>query len=287
MNIQVSGEQSQNYCQIFFRVVVNPNSSCGKCHYCFKGEPHFCPAGALSSTIGLWRNGGWAHFCRVPASQVHPIPTQITLEAAVLIEPISCVLRGWDRLSHVPIDADILICGTGIIGLLFACTAHFKGYRRVILTEISEQRRALASGMKLGYNIVHPESLEILYKRGITNNDVTWGFDVIIDCTGSAVAIQQAFRWLRRGATFCIFGCCPKTSEIKLNPFDIYFKEIKLIGSLINPFTFPRAIQLVQDMGKDYLSYQKLGVEMFKLEDYAQALATLKSGKISKAVFEI
>ena len=275
------------HCSVGERVVINPNSSCGNCHYCFKGQPHFCPVGAINNTIGLWRNGGWAHFCRVPASQVHPIPTQITLEAAVFVEPISCILRGWDQLAPLPTDADILICGAGIIGLLFASIAHFRGYRRVILTEILEQRRALASGMKLGFNIVYPESLEILHKRGITNNDVTWGFDAIIDCTGSPEAIQQAFNWLRHGATFCIFGCCPKTSEIKINPSDVVFKEIKLVGSLINPFTFPRALQLVQDMSKDYLDYKKLGVGMFKLGDYAQALSTLKSGKISKAVFEI
>lgn len=211
----------------------------------------------------------------------------MTLEAAVFVEPISCVLRSWDRLSPLPTDAEILICGTGIIGLLFACIAHFKGYRRVTLTEISEQRRALASEMNLGYKVVHPESLEALYKPGITNDPVPWGFDVIIDCTGSPEAVQQSFRWLRYGATFCIFGCCPMTSEIKISPFDVFFKEIKLIGSRINPFTFPRAIQLVQDMAKDYLNYKKLGVEMFKLEDYAQALENLKSGKVSKAVFEI
>ena len=276
----------RHYC-IFYRVVVNPNSSCGKCHYCFKGKPHFCVVDAVNSTIGLWRNGGWAHFCRVPASQVHPIPTQITLEAAVFVEPISCILRIFDQLSPLPTDADILICGTGIIGLLFASIAHFRGYRRVTITGTSEQRRAIASGMKLGYNIIHPESLEILYKQGITNNDITWGFDAIIDCTGSPEAIQQAFNWLRHGATFCIFGCCPIGSEIKINPLDVVFKEIKLVGSLINPFTFPRAIQLVQDMSKDYLSYKKLGVEMFKLQDYAEALSSLKSRKISKAVFEI
>ena len=205
----------------------------------------------------------------------------------MFVEPISCILRGWDQLDPLPTDADILICGTGIIGLLFASIAHFRGYRRVTLTEISEQRRALASGLKLGFNIVHPESLEILYKRGITNKDVTWGFDAIIDCTGSPEAIEQSFKWLRYGGTFCLFGCCPKESEVKINPFDVVFKEIKLVGSCINPFTFPRAIQMVQDMAKDYLSYQKLGVEMFKLQDYAAAISALRSGKISKAVFEI
>lgn len=267
--------------------MVNPNSSCGKCHYCFKGKPHYCPTGGIRSTIGLWRNGGWANFCRVPAAQVFPIPTQITLQAAVLVEPMSCILRGWDQLMPLPTDADILICGTGIIGLLFACLAHFSGYRRVVLSEVSEKRRSLASGLKLGYSVVHPDELDGVFKRAISKNEQSWGFDAIIDCTGAPKAIEQAFKWTRYGAIFVLFGCCPKNSQITLNPLDIAMKELKIIGSLINPFTFPRAIQVVQDMAEKYLNYDKIGVQLFKLENYMQALASLRKGQIAKAVFEI
>ena len=266
---------------------MNPSSSCGKCHYCFKGKPHFCPTGGIRSAIGLWRNGGWAHFCRVPAAQVFPIPTQITLGMAVFVEPISCILRGWDQLMPLPTDADILICGTGIIGLLFASVAHFFGYRRVVLSEVAEKRKSLASALELGYDVAHPDNLESSYKTAVSKANRDWGFDAIIDCTGVPKAIQQAFHWTRHGATFLIFGCCPKKSEITIDPHEIYLKELKLVGSHINPHTFPRAVQLVQDLGEKYLNYKKLGVETFKLEDYAEALASLEKGKIAKAVFEI
>lgn len=200
---------------------------------------------------------------------------------------MSCILRGWDQLTPLATDADILICGAGIIGLLFASVAHFYGYRRVVVSEVAEKRRSLASGLKLHYNVVHPDSLEALYKKSTLTNDQNWGFDAIIDCTGAPKAIEQAFNWTRFGATFLIFGCCPKKSQITIDPYEIYLKELKLVGSQINPFTFPRAIQLVQDMSEQYLNYTKLGVEKFKLDKYTEALASLEKGKIAKAVFEI
>lgn len=204
-----------------------------------------------------------------------------------MAEPISCILHALDCIGNVYTDADILICGTGIIGLLFASIFHYRGYRRVTLTEISEQRRALASGLKLGFNIVHPDSLEVLYKRSIIKNTSTWGFDLIIDCTGMVAAIEQSFKWLRFGATFCIFGICLQESEVKISPYDILMKEIKVVGSILNSLTFPRSIQLIEDMGKDYLSYEKLGIKVYKLQDYAEAFSYLKSGKIAKAMFAI
>ena len=84
-----------------------------------------------------------------------------------------------------------------------------------------------------------------------------------------------------------LFGCCPENSEIKLDPFQICIKEVTIVGSLINPYTFPKAILLVKDMGEKYLNYDKLGVKTFQLQDYPAALESLKKGDIAKAVFQI
>ena len=46
-------------------VSINPNSTCGSCRFCTRGQPNYCKTGALRSTIGLFRPGGWAQFCEV------------------------------------------------------------------------------------------------------------------------------------------------------------------------------------------------------------------------------
>lgn len=59
------------------------------------------------------------------------------------------------------------------------------------------------------------------------------------------------------------------------------------MGVNINPYTFPRGLSLVQAMADRYLSYEKLGIKMYKLSEYEEAVAALKNGEISKAVFKL
>lgn len=51
-------------------VAVNPNSGCNNCDVCHRGTYHYCKKGGLNSTIGIFRNGGWATHAIVPENQV-------------------------------------------------------------------------------------------------------------------------------------------------------------------------------------------------------------------------
>lgn len=268
------------------RVVVNPNTGCHICSYCADGNPHFCKTGGLRSTVGIWKNGGWANYCRVDSSLVHILPDSVPFDRAVLIEPFSCIARGWENLGTIKPTAKVLVCGGGIIGLLWSSLLHFHGCRDISLSEISEKRRDIVVNLNLGIKVSHPNTLMEDYRKACSGNDEDWGFDVIVDCSGAPKAIEQAFDWLRRGAKFLLFGCCPLDGKVTLSPFQIFYKELTIVGSLINPFCFPDALALVRDL-KSYLSYEKLGIGMFRLHDYPAAIEALKSGLISKAVFEV
>ena len=276
-----------SHCFGLYSVVINPSDQCHRCQFCLRGSPHFCKNDGIHSSIGVWRNGGWSQYCRVPASNMHILPPQITLRQAALCEPLSCIAHGFDLLLPLATDSQILICGAGIIGLLWSCLLHFHGYRKVSVSEISEHRRSLASAMDLGFRIAHPDTLERDARKAKTSAKDDWGFDAVIDCSGAPKAIEQAVSWLRCSGKLLIFGCCPQKSEITLDPSLIYAKELKIMGSFINPYTFPKAIQLVRDMAGNYLDYKKLGISVFKLKNYQAALDALSNSKISKAVFEM
>ena len=268
-------------------MVINPNTNCGRCSFCQKGQPHFCKTGGIRSTVGIWRNGGWSQYCRVFSETIHHVPPQITLRQAALCEPYSCIAHGFDLLTPLATSSNVLICGSGIIGLLWACLLHFHGYRKVTISEISERRRSLACGLDIGYQVVHPKVLVNNSRGAKLSGDNSWGFDAVIDCTGAPAAVEQAIKWLHCGGKMLVFGCCPKDSSIKIDPHEVYAKELKIIGSHINPFTFPKAIQLVKDMAEKYLNYEKLGIAVFDLPNYQSALDALSRAEISKAVFEM
>ena len=155
------------------------------------------------------------------------------------------------------------------------------------ISEVSEQRRSLANGLETGYRVVHPEVLVSTANEANLSGDDSWRFNAVVDCSGAPTAIEQAIKWLHCGGKMLVFGCCPKDSSIKIDPHEVYARELKIIGSHINPFTFPKAIQLVKDMAEKYLNYDKLGIAVFDLTNYQSALDSLSRAEVSKAVFEM
>ncbi|KAL0809361.1 hypothetical protein ABMA28_011565 [Loxostege sticticalis] len=258
-------------------VVVDPNNSCNLCDNCRKGKYQYCLVGGNNDTIGIWKDGGWAQYVVVPQFQVYALPDGITLEQGGVCEPYSCVAHGFDRASPLLIGSKILIAGAGIIGNLWVTTLHHHGHREVTVSEMSKTRLDIVKKMDTGYRLVTPDVLA----------EEKQLYDVIIDCTGVGKVMEINFNYLATGGKYVLFGCCPATHEATIHPFQIYQKELTIVGVKINPFSFPNAISWLKAFGDRYLNYEKLGVKTYKLSEYEQAVGDLKAGVIAKALFKV
>uniref|UniRef100_H2ZFL5 Enoyl reductase (ER) domain-containing protein n=1 Tax=Ciona savignyi TaxID=51511 RepID=H2ZFL5_CIOSA len=260
------------------KVVVDPNNCCGVCFWSNEKKPHFCEA---NKAIGVHTDGGWTEYCVAPAKGVYKLPDNISLLQGALAEPYSCVLRGWKQLGDLPQkDARILVQGAGIIGALFCTLVYNHGFTNVTVSEINEERRKLCAETNPGFNIIHPKELD--QKLSEKNVD-SEGFHMIVDCTGNPSAVEKMFDYARRGATVSIFGCCPAGRKISIEPFQIYWKELKIVGSFTNPLCFVDTMNLLAELqNKHLLDFNKLGIKVFSLSDYKNAFKDLKSGNASK-----
>ena len=174
----------------------------------------------------------------------------------------------------------------GLIGLFWASLFHYHGYRDVTITETSKVRRDNAGKLHMGYACVHPKVVREEVERASESKDETWGFDIIVDCTGDPKAVEFELRLARKGCTIVLFGVCPEGATVDFEPFDVYAKEIKIVHSYLNKFTFPRTVKLVNDMTDKYLQWDALGVKTFSIDSHKKAFSALEKGEISKAVFE-
>jgi len=263
-------------------VSVDPNSGCRCCHFCHSGQPHFCKAGGINNTIGIFQDGGWANYAKAPVNQVHKLPDTISPEQAALTEPVSCISHGYDIISPITVGQRILITGAGIIGSLWVCNLHLQGHRRVTVSEPNTTRLEMLKKLNTGYDLLTPDQL-----RQKAASDPDYLFDVVIDCSGFPPAIEQAVPLLNSGAKLVCFGVCPPHGRISISPFEIYAKELKIIGVNINPFSFPKSIGLLEAMGDRYLKYDNLGIKTFALNQYKEAIEALKKGSIAKAMFKL
>lgn len=217
---------------------VDPVIGCGVCDKCRSAQPNLCDRPA---TIGYKLNGGFAQYLIAPASKVVPMNESVGASGGVLCETLACVINGYDRLGFIP-GRTAMILGAGTVGLLWAQMLVSSPTYLLIQTEIAAFRREKAKS--LGADIVIDPAADDLPAR--IRRELPGGVDFIIDATGQPSAIQQALPLLAAGGTFMIFGVCPEGSSVTLDPFELYNKQAKIVGSKMPPNTLDRSARIIE-----------------------------------------
>lgn len=214
-------------------VSVNPNIWCGRCTSCLEGVPHLC---SQMAALGVDLNGGLAAYCTVPEQLVYKMSPATNPAAACLAEPISCVLHGLDRLQ-VKAGYRGAVFGGGFIGQLMLQIMKLEGASEVILVEPQENKRKAAE--KLGFVCIDPIS-EKHKLAALVDLDVT------VDCAGAGDVLSQCAKATKPGGSILLFAAYPKGKQVPIEPFELFRKELKLIGSFTYPDTQIRAIRLIE-----------------------------------------
>jgi 2-desacetyl-2-hydroxyethyl bacteriochlorophyllide A dehydrogenase len=256
-------------------VAVDPNISCGACYYFRRGLIHLCSG---LRALGVDIDGGMAQYCIVPVKQVYEIPERLSAEESAFIEPVSCAIHGIDK-AHLSVGDTVVIIGGGAIGLLMLQLARMAGAARVIVVEPQEHKRRIAQDLGAD-EIINPEGLKI---ESAIRDLTLVGADVVIECVGRTQTMQSAVEMARRGGTVEFFGVCPIGRTIPVEPNVIYYKELTVVGSYINPYSFPRAIAVLQH-GK--IRVDGFQIDKFPLDGVHEALARLREGRTIKSIIQ-
>jgi threonine dehydrogenase-like Zn-dependent dehydrogenase len=224
-------------CAVGDRVAVDPNIACGECFYCRRGLVHLCSA---LRALGVDIDGGMAEFCIVPAQQLYPLGT-LGPEISAFIEPLSCAVHGIDR-AGVRAGDTVVVLGGGPVGQMMLQLARISGAANTILVEPVREKREL--GETLGASLtLDPAAGDVAERLRPVLGE---GADVVIECAGLTSTSTLALELARRGGTVEFFGVCPIGATIPLEPNKVYFKELTIVGSYVNPHTFSRAIALLR-----------------------------------------
>src|SRR5437588_4824663 len=105
------------------RVVALNSAPCGRCFYCSKHQENLCED-------LLFNNGAYAEFIKIPRRIVEAnmlaVPSDVSFEAAAMVEPLACVLRGLHETTP-EIGDTITVIGGGPVGLMFMQVAKLSG----------------------------------------------------------------------------------------------------------------------------------------------------------------
>src|ERR1700686_1678038 len=137
------------------RVFLHHHVPCMVCRFCQRGSFSQCATFRASRLYP----GGLAEYIRVPALNVQldvlSLPDELSFEAATLIEPLACCIRGINPAAIQPGDS-VLVLGAGSNGLMLAQLARQRGAVRVIIVDPIAYRRQRALDCGVDYAIDPP-----------------------------------------------------------------------------------------------------------------------------------
>ncbi|MEK9524168.1 L-threonine 3-dehydrogenase [Streptomyces sp. adm13(2018)] len=171
---------------------------CGKCRNCLAGRRHLCRA---TIGLGVGRDGAFAEYVALPASNVwvHRVP--VDLDIAAIFDPFGNAVH--TALSFPLVGEDVLVTGAGPIGIMAAAVAKHAGARSVVITDVSEERLALArkTGVTLALDVGEHTIADGQRTLGLKE-----GFDVGLEMSGNPHAMRDMVANMTHGGKIAMLG---------------------------------------------------------------------------------
>ena len=216
------------------RVTADPNVPCNRCETCQRNEPNQCQN---LSVVGVTRDGAFAEYVAVPEAVVFSIG-DLSHSDAALIEPLACVAWGLQRVQIQAGDR-VLIFGAGPMGCLLAQAVSAAGASQVDITDVIARRLSVMKEVGVTHAILAAD----LPKHAKTF--APHGYDVVVDATGVPAVIQQTVDYARPRGKIWQFGVAPDTATVPFSPYEIFRKDLSIIGSFAVNRTFHESIMMI------------------------------------------
>lgn len=249
------------------RVLVDQGRNCRSerrepaCEYCATGHSHQCEFYREHGLTGL--PGGFAEELVVPAVNAVRIETPLAFTAAVLSEPLACVLHCSELAGRATtryalgarepaerVNAAVIL-GGGPAGLLFVQVLRhvlrFDG--PILLSDPSAPKRALARAF--GAEACEPARL----LDAVLERTRGRGAELCVEASGAGAAFAAIPALIRKQATVLLYGIGHGGASLELlNP--VQWREAVLVASVGasggfdadgRPSVYRRALRLVEE----------------------------------------
>lgn len=251
--------------------------TCGVCEHCRAGEAHVC---RNTRIIGIDRDGAFADYVAVPATNVVPVPDGIPLDHAAAFDPLG-------NAFHTVLSADVAgravaIIGCGPIGLFAVGIARAAGAARVIAIEVMDHRLEMAREMG-AHLLLNPGSDDV--PAAVADATDGYGADVVCEMSGHPDGVRQAVRICRNAGRVQLLGL-PR-DEVALDlADDVIFKGLTLYG-VIGRRMYQTWIQMRDFLASGLLDISPVITHRVGLEDFETGLSAIQSGEAGKVILYI
>jgi threonine dehydrogenase-like Zn-dependent dehydrogenase len=260
------------------------------CEMCAQGETNFCLRKSDFPFLGV--GGGFGDEYITHETGVHPSPAGLSMDQAVLVEPLAVGMHAVLRHPPKP-GGKVLIIGAGMIGLsvLIAAKAARPDCEVTVLSRYAFQSEmAERHGArhilyeKDGYEGIARISGGKFFSAPLNKGTVVGGFDLIYDCVGKAATLNDCLRWVKAKGKVVLIGnhMQPMT---KVDMVNIWYQQNELVGVLAHGIEYFQGQTkhtydwIYEFMKQGLLNTDGLITHRFPFGDYKQALSLADASK--------
>lgn len=259
------------------RVSCEPNLVCGECYNCKIGRYNICES---LRVMGCQGEGADADYFIAPAEKTVKIPDNLSLKHAALIEPLAVGVHAVRRAGDL-FGKNIVIIGAGMIGLSTLVCVAKSGAKRIIVTDLSDERLQMAK--KLGATQVINAGKENAVEN-ILEEKPYEGIDVVFEAVGIEKSIRDAMEIIRKGGKIIVIGVFGNETTVKMAW--VQDREMELIGTLM--YTMRDFMDAADILASDPELGDMFITSVFPLEDVRDAFESAMDTKNNlKVLFEV
>lgn len=222
------------------KVTIEPQVVCGKCYSCRHGKYNLCEE---LKVMGFQTTGTASEYFCVDQSKVTLLPDAMSYDDGAMIEPLAVTVHAARRFDALA-GAKVAILGCGPIGILLAQTCKALGAASVLITDISDYRLELARQCGVDFAV---NTRDVDFGQAMADAFGPDKADVIYDCAGNNVTINQAIRSARKGSKIvlvAVFAGMASADLFILNDHELdldttmmyrhedYVEAIRLVGEV-------------------------------------------------------
>ncbi len=275
--VEAIGSNVKTTLQIGDSVVVNPLYSCGTCRACMQGNSHVCRTLRL---YGTDTDGGMAEYAALPESCVYPVPKDLSLKLAAVVEPVAVVVHGL-RMVKKDFFTTACVTGMGPMGLLTALMLKDAGVQKLFTVEANEKRAQYARDM--GLEVINPLEVDcVQYILDRTNGE---GVSLLVEASGSPAVAKIMTDLAGVRAEILLLSVFKEPVAVDLRA--VNFKEQFVIGTRV--YTRMDVLDAITYITQNSERIESIVSHVFPIEEGQAAFQEIVNGQTNmmKVLFEM
>ena len=240
-------------------VTARPQLVCGECAPCRRGQYNVCENLRVQA---FQADGAAQDLFVMDDDRVVRLPEGMSLDYGAMVEPTAVGAHSTSRTDVR--GKNVVVSGAGTIGNLVAQFALARGAAKVLITDVSDRRLAIARecGIPFTANVLRTPLKDAC--KEVFGDE---GFQVGFEVAGVESSIRSLMECIEKGSDIVVVAVFGKDPALSM--FHLGEHELRLIGTMM--YRHEDYVKAVECISNGTVNLSPLVSNRFPLEEYDDA----------------